>query len=67
MHIEQTIEFELRGPWPRSRTCTPKHGYFHDKINISKANNPRGFFAAKNIAGGNVLCFFHLGQVTYKI
>ena len=24
-------------------------------------------FTAKNIAGGNVPCFFHLGQVSYKI
>ena len=36
--IEQSIEFELRGPGPRSRTCTPKRGYFYDKTKISKAN-----------------------------
>ena len=38
MLIEQNIEFELKGPGPPSQTCTPKPGYFHDKVKISKAN-----------------------------
>ena len=39
MLIEQIIEFELRGPGSHDHTCilTPKTGYFHDKIEISKA------------------------------
>ena len=28
MLIEQIIEFELRGPGPPGRTCTPTTGYF---------------------------------------
>ena len=38
MFIELIIEFELRGPGPLSRTCTPKLDYFHDETKISKAN-----------------------------
>ena len=30
MLIEQIIEFELIGPWPPGRTCTPTTRYFHD-------------------------------------
>ena len=38
MLIEQIIEFELRGPLPSGRTCSPTTGYFHEKTKISKAN-----------------------------
>ena len=31
MLIEQIIEFEMRGPCPSSRTCTPTSGYLHKK------------------------------------
>ena len=31
MLIEQTIEFELRGPGPPGRKCTYTTGYFHDE------------------------------------
>ena len=31
MLIEQIIEFELKGPWPTSRTCSPTTRNFHDK------------------------------------
>ena len=56
MLIEQIIDFELRGPGPLGRTCTPKTGYFHDKTKISKAkrSSSESLFTAKNIAGGNV-------------
>ena len=36
MFIEQIIEFELRGPEPTGRTCTPITGQLHDKTKISK-------------------------------
>ena len=36
MLIEQI--FELRGPGPPSRVCTPTTGCFHDKTIISKEN-----------------------------
>ena len=38
MLIEQIIEFELRGPGPPGRTCTPTTGYFYDKTKISAKN-----------------------------
>ena len=36
MLIKQIIEFELRGPEPPGRTCTPITGYFTDKTKILK-------------------------------
>ena len=36
MLIEQIIEFELGGPGPPGRTCTPTTDHFHDKTKISK-------------------------------
>ena len=38
MPIEQIIEFELRGPGPPGRTCTPITGCFYEKTKISKEN-----------------------------
>ena len=38
MLIEQNIEFELKGPGPPGRTCTPITGLLHDKTNIFKEN-----------------------------
>ena len=38
MHIEQILEFELRGYGPPGRTCSPITGYFHDKTKIFKEN-----------------------------
>ena len=38
MLIEQITEFELRGPGPPGRTCTPIADYFHDKTKFSKKN-----------------------------
>ena len=35
MLIEEIINFELRGPGPPGRTCTPTAGYFYDKTKIS--------------------------------
>ena len=37
MLIEQN--FELSGPGPPGRICTPITGYFHDKTIISNENN----------------------------
>ena len=38
MVVKQIIEFELKGPGPPRRTCTPITGYFHDKTIISEKN-----------------------------
>ena len=38
MLIEQTTEFQLKGPGPPGRTCTPMTGTLHDKTKISKEN-----------------------------
>ena len=38
MLIEQYIEFELRGPGPPGRTCTPTTGQLHDKTKIFEEN-----------------------------
>ena len=38
MLIEQIIEFQLRGPGPLGRKCTPITSQLHDKTKISKEN-----------------------------
>ena len=44
MLIEQIVEFQLRGPGPPGRTCTPITGYFHDKTKFSKKNLPADYY-----------------------
>ena len=67
MLIEQIIQFELKGLDPLL-----EHVLLKPIIFITKQKSPKQIilewlFSAKNIAGGNVPRFFHLGQVTYKI
>ena len=38
MLIEQTNEFQLKGPGPFGRTCTPITGKLHDETKTSKKN-----------------------------
>ena len=38
MLIKQIMEFQLRGPKPPDRTCTPITGLLHDKTKILKEN-----------------------------
>ena len=38
MLIEQIIEFQLRGPGPPGRLCTPITGWLYDKTKILKEN-----------------------------
>ena len=63
--IEQI--FELRGPGPPGRIYIPITGCFRDKTIISKENFRVDCYLLLNIAGGNVLYFPYLGQMTYKI
>ena len=56
MIFKQNIEFELGGPGPPGRTCTPKTGYFHATQKPPK-QILQWLFTAKDIAVGNVHCF----------
>ena len=38
MLIEQTTEFQLKGPGPLGRTCTPITKKLHDETKLSKEN-----------------------------
>ena len=38
MLIEQTTKFQLKGPRPFGRTCTPIAGKLYDETKISKEN-----------------------------
>ena len=66
MLIEQIAIFELRGPG-----FLVVHVLLKLLIFMTKQKSPRQIlewlFTAKNIPGGDVLCFSHLSQVTYKI
>ena len=44
MSIKQVIEFELRGPRPPGRTCTPITVYFHDEAKTFKKNIPVDYY-----------------------
>ena len=44
MLFEQIIEFQLRGPGPPGRTCTPITGKLHDKPKILKENLPMDYY-----------------------
>ena len=52
MLIEQN--FELRGPGPPGRKCTPITGCFHDKTIIYKENIRPDCICCKNIAVDDV-------------
>ena len=56
MLIEWIIKFELRGPEPLGRICTPKTDYFQEK-NLLGISSSELFFISKIFAGGNVPCF----------
>ena len=68
MLIDQIIDFELRGPAPPGRTCTPITGYFRDKTKISEVKSSRRLlFTAKILPKAMYLISPNLGQITYKI
>ena len=56
MLIEDIIKFELRGPEPPGRTCTPKTGYFQDK-NLQGKSSSELLFTSEIFAGDNVPFF----------
>ena len=63
MLIEQNIEFELRGPGPSDRTCTPTTGQFHDKAKISKENRRVDYYLRKAEHHASP----YLGRIAHKI
>ena len=44
MLIEQTTEFQLKGPGPFGRTCIPMTGTLHDLTKISKENLQEDYY-----------------------
>ena len=71
MLIILIIEFELRGPRPPGRICTPKTVYFYYKTKISKEIFRVNYYLRLNIARGNVTYFLipgpnHLQNLTPK-
>ena len=66
MLIQQV--FELRGPGPPGRTCTPITGYFHDKT-IAKENLGVNYDLLLKYCSRQYIYLTspYLGQITYKI
>ena len=66
MLVEQN--FELRGPGPPGRICTPLTGCFHYKTIISKKNIRLDCYLLLNYCP-EAMHFTspYLGQITYKI
>ena len=65
MHIEQN--FELRGPGPHGRICTPITGCFHDKAKSLGKSLSGLLITAKILQEAIYFTFPYLGQITYKI
>ena len=65
--IEQIKEFELSGPDSSSRTCTPMKPLFSWQNKNLQSKKYLSDYLLLKILREDVLCFFHLGQVTYKI
>ena len=57
MLIEQTTEFQMKGPGPLRRTCNPITGNLHNKTKILKENLREDYYLLQSIAGGNVPYF----------
>ena len=51
------LNFELRGPGPPGRTCTPITGCFHDKTIISKENIRQDCYLLLKYCRGNARYF----------
>ena len=65
MPIEQI--FELKGPWPPGRTCTPLTGCLHDKTIFSKKNIQLDCYLLLKYCRRQCTLLYYLGQITYKI
>ena len=68
MLIEQIIKFELEGPGPPGRTCTPITGYSYGKTKTSQENLRVDYYLLlKKFHKAIHLAFPYLGQITCKI
>ena len=65
MLIEQTTEFQLKGPGPFGRTCTPITGKLHDKTKISK-ENPREDYLLLKYCRMQCALLPPIDQITYN-
>ena len=65
MLIEQNIKFELRGPGPSSRTCTPVTGKFHKNKNLKGKSSSGLLFTVKILDEAMLLTSPYLCQVNH--
>ena len=65
--IEQIKEFELRGSDSSSRTCTLMNPLFSWQNKNLQSKKYLSDYLLQKILREDVLCFLHLGLVTYKI
>ena len=71
MFIKLITEFQLRGPGPPGRKCTPITGYFYDKTKLSKANLRVDYYLLLKYCRGHTPYFAlpelnHLQNLTSK-
>ena len=66
MLIEQIIEFQLKGPGPFDRACTPVTNKLHDYIKISKKNLRVDYYISAKVLQ-KAMCFTSpIDQITYN-
>ena len=63
--IEQFIEFQLKGPGPLGRKCTPKTVYFHGK-KILQTNLQWHYLLQEILQEAMYIATPNLGQATHK-
>ena len=66
MPIEQTTEFQLKGPGPFGRTCTPITGKLHDETKISKKNLREDYGLLLKYCRGQCALLSPIDQITYN-
>ena len=66
MLIEQITEFQLKGPGPFGRTCTPITGKLHDKIKISKKNFQVDYYLLLKYCRRQCALLSPMDQITYN-
>ena len=66
MLIEQTTGFQLKGPGPFGRTCTPIIGKLHDETKISKENLREDYYLLLKYCRRQCALLFPIDQITYN-
>ena len=66
MLIEQTTEFQLKGPGPFGRTYTPITGKLHHETKLSKENLREDYYLLLKYCRRQCTLLLPIDQITYN-